>query len=45
MRIYPGDTIVVPLNLTKGTTLRNIVDIAQIFGQFGIAAAAASVVF
>ena len=45
LRIYPGDTIVIPLNLNKGAALRNFVDIAQIFGQFGIAAAASSVVF
>jgi protein involved in polysaccharide export with SLBB domain len=45
LRIYPGDTIIVPLNLNKGATLRNVVDIAQIFGQFGIALAAANVIF
>jgi protein involved in polysaccharide export with SLBB domain len=45
LRVYPGDTIIVPLNLNKGTALRNVVDIAQIVGQFGIAAAATSVVF
>jgi hypothetical protein len=43
--LYPGDTVVVPLNLTKGNTIRLIVDIAQIVGQFGIAIAAANVVF
>jgi protein involved in polysaccharide export with SLBB domain len=45
MRLYPGDTVVVPLNLSKGQTLRTVVDIAQIMGQFGIAIAAASLVF
>jgi hypothetical protein len=45
MHVYPGDTVVVPLNLHKGTALRTAVDIAQIVGQFGLAAAAASVVF
>lgn len=45
MHVYPGDTVVVPLNLHKGATLRTVVDIAQIVGQFGLAAAAASVVF
>ncbi len=45
LHIYPGDTIVIPLNLNKGTTLRNVVDIAQIVGQFGLAIAAASIVF
>ena len=45
IRLYPGDTVVVPLNLSKGQTLRTIVDIAQIMGQFGIAIAAADLVF
>ena len=45
LHLYPGDTIVVPLNLTKGNTIRLIVDIAQIVGQFGLAIAAANVVF
>jgi protein involved in polysaccharide export with SLBB domain len=45
MRIYPGDTVVVPLNLSKGQSLRTITDIAQILGQFGIAIAAATLVF
>ncbi|MBB5317199.1 SLBB domain-containing protein [Tunturibacter empetritectus] len=45
LHLYPGDTVVVPLNLTKGNTIRLIVDIAQIVGQFGIAIAAANVVF
>jgi len=43
--IFPGDTIVIPLNLNKGVALRNIVDISQIVGQFGIALAATNVVF
>jgi protein involved in polysaccharide export with SLBB domain len=45
LHLYPGDTVVVPLNLTKGNTIRLIVDIAQIVGQFGLAIAAANVVF
>ena len=45
LRVYPGDTIVIPLNLNKGKSLRLIVDLAQIVGQFGIAIAAANVVF
>jgi protein involved in polysaccharide export with SLBB domain len=43
-QVYPGDTIVIPVNLDKGKTLRMLVDIAQIVGQFGIAIAAANVV-
>jgi protein involved in polysaccharide export with SLBB domain len=45
LRLYPGDTVVVPLNLTKGQGLRTLVDVAQIVGQFGIAIAAADLVF
>lgn len=45
LHVYPGDTVIVPLNMNKGATLRNVVDIAQIFGQFGIALAAANVIF
>jgi protein involved in polysaccharide export with SLBB domain len=45
LRLYPGDTVVVPLNLNKGQGLRTLVDIAQIVGQFGIAIAAANLVF
>lgn len=44
LHVYPGDTIVIPLNLDKGKTMRLIVDIAQIVGQFGIAIAAANTV-
>jgi protein involved in polysaccharide export with SLBB domain len=45
LHIYPGDTVVVPLNLTKGQTLKTIVSIAQIVGQLGIAVAAGNTVF
>jgi len=45
LHLYPGDTVVVPLSLNKGQGLRNLVDIAQIVGQFGIAIAAATLVF
>jgi protein involved in polysaccharide export with SLBB domain len=45
LRLYPGDTVVVPLNLDKGKSMRLIVDIAQIVGQFGLAIAATRVVF
>jgi protein involved in polysaccharide export with SLBB domain len=44
VRLYPGDTVVIPLNLDKGKGMRMIVDIAQIVGQFGIAIAAAHTV-
>jgi protein involved in polysaccharide export with SLBB domain len=45
LHIYPGDTVVVPLNLTKGATLRTVVSIAQIVGQLGLAIAAGNTVF
>jgi protein involved in polysaccharide export with SLBB domain len=44
VRLYPGDTVVIPLNLDKGKSLRLVVDIAQIVGQFGIAIAAMNTV-
>jgi hypothetical protein len=44
VRLYPGDTVVIPLNLDKGKNIRLIVDIAQIVGQFGIAIAAMNTV-
>jgi protein involved in polysaccharide export with SLBB domain len=44
VRLFPGDTVVIPLNLDKGKTLRLFVDIAQIVGQFGIAIAAANTI-
>jgi protein involved in polysaccharide export with SLBB domain len=45
LHIYPGDTVVIPVNLNKGNTLRTIVSVAQIAGQLGIAIAAANTVF
>lgn len=45
LHLYPGDTVVIPLNLNKGLGLRTLVDISQIVGQFGIAIAAANLVF
>jgi protein involved in polysaccharide export with SLBB domain len=45
LHLYPGDTVVIPLNFNKGKTLKLIVNLAQIAGQLGIAIAAANVVF
>jgi protein involved in polysaccharide export with SLBB domain len=45
VQVNQGDTIVIPLNLDQGKTMRLIVDIAQIVGQFGIAIAAANTIF
>jgi hypothetical protein len=38
--MYPGDTIVVPLRVERRAILRNLVDIATVFGQFGLGIAA-----
>ncbi len=45
LRLMPGDTIVVPEKLDKGTTLRGFKDWTLIIGQFVIGAAAAKVLF
>ena len=41
--IYPGDTIVVPPMINKRAILRDLVDISNIIGQFGIGVAAINV--
>ena len=41
--VFPGDTIVVPLQVDHRAVLRNLVDIATIVGQFGIGVAAINV--
>jgi len=45
VRLNPGDTIVIPLNLNRGAGLRTFVNIAQIVGQFGLAVGALNAVF
>ena len=45
LRLMPGDTIVVPEKLDKGTTLRGFKDWTLIMGQFVVSAAAAKVLF
>ncbi len=42
-QVMPGDSIVVPDNLDRTTLTRNLKDIAQIFYQFGLGAAAIKV--
>lgn len=42
-RLYPGDTIVVPERIERQSALRNLVYLGQIIGQFGLGAAAVSV--
>ena len=39
-RVFPGDTIVVPLQIRHTAVLRTLVDVATIVGQFGFAIAA-----
>jgi protein involved in polysaccharide export with SLBB domain len=41
--MFPGDTIVVPMKIAQKALLRNLVDIATIAGQFGLAIAAINV--
>ena len=40
VRMYPGDTIVVPQNLRNGSTMRFVLNLSQIIGQFGLGLAA-----
>ncbi len=40
----PGDSVVVPEELEKTSFMRNLKDIAQIFYQFGLGAAAIKVI-
>ena len=43
LRIYPGDTIVVPEKTFKPSALRGVLDWSQMFSQFAIGSAAISV--
>jgi protein involved in polysaccharide export with SLBB domain len=43
LRMYPGDTIVVPSNVNRITATRKLMDWSQIFSSFALGAAAASV--
>jgi polysaccharide export outer membrane protein len=45
LRLMPGDTIVVPEKLDRGSTFRAIRDWSQVFTQFFLGAAAAKVLF
>jgi protein involved in polysaccharide export with SLBB domain len=45
IRLMPGDTILVPYKIDSGAGMRGIKDWSQVIGQFGIAAAAAGVLF
>ena len=41
--MFPGDTIVLPPQLQRRAILRNLIDVANIVGQFGLGAAAIQV--
>jgi protein involved in polysaccharide export with SLBB domain len=43
LRMYPGDTLVMPTNVTKTTVLRGLLDWSQVISGFGIGAAAVNV--
>jgi protein involved in polysaccharide export with SLBB domain len=43
LRMYPGDTLVVPPNTSKTTLLRGLLDWSQVISSFGIGAAAVNV--
>jgi len=41
--MYPGDTLVMPTNVSKTTLLRSLIDWSQVISNFGIGAAAVNV--
>lgn len=43
VRMYPGDTLVVPTNVTKTTFLRGLLDWSQVVSNFGLGVAAINV--
>ena len=43
LRMFPGDTVIVPTYTNKTTVLRGLIDWSQVFANFGIAAAAVNV--
>jgi protein involved in polysaccharide export with SLBB domain len=43
LRLYPGDTIVVPEKTYRSSALRGVIDWSQLFSQFALGAAALSV--
>ena len=43
MNMYPGDTLVVPTNVTKTSRARGILDWSQVISNFGLGAAAMNV--
>jgi protein involved in polysaccharide export with SLBB domain len=43
LRLYPGDTVIVPEKTIKPSALRGLIDWSQIFSQFAIGAAAINV--
>jgi polysaccharide export outer membrane protein len=43
LRIYPGDTLVMPGNVSRTTLLRGLLDWSQVIANFGLGAAAVNV--
>ena len=43
LRMYPGDTLVMPGNVAKTTLLRSLLDWSQVISNFGLGAAAVNV--
>jgi polysaccharide export outer membrane protein len=43
LRMYPGDTLVMPTNVSKTTLLRSLIDWSQVIANFGLGAAAINV--
>jgi protein involved in polysaccharide export with SLBB domain len=43
LRMFPGDTLVVPTYINKGTFVRGLIDWSQIFSNFALGAAAVNI--
>jgi polysaccharide biosynthesis/export protein len=43
LRMYPGDTLVMPTNVSKTTFLRSLIDWSQVVSNFGLGVAAVNV--
>jgi len=43
MRLMPGDSVIVPEKLNKGTTIRGLKDWTQVLSQLALGAAAVNV--
>jgi protein involved in polysaccharide export with SLBB domain len=43
LRIYPGDTVLVPTDVNRSSLVRNLIDWSQVISNFGLGAAAINV--